>query len=140
MNKLRRSALVFGLTLGLLSIILGAFGAHGLKSLVDPDVIVSFKTGVHYQMTHAIFLILLVLLSKEITSVLSSVVFRLTWVGVTLFSGSIYFIVLNKAFDWVEMSSVIGLLTPIGGMLLIASWSLVLKNVIVFFRKDNCTA
>jgi uncharacterized membrane protein YgdD (TMEM256/DUF423 family) len=124
MNK---TILITGLVLGLLAVVLGAFGAHGLKRVVGPEEINTFETGIKYQMYHALFLILLSML-PNITSSVQSTVFYLVIVGVILFSGSIYFLATNAltSFDFKK----IGFITPIGGTLLIAAWGYLLFSVL----------
>ncbi len=124
MNK---TILITGLVLGLLAVVLGAFGAHGLKRVVGPEEINTFETGIKYQMYHALFLILLSML-PNITSSVQSTVFYLVIIGVILFSGSIYFLATNAltSFDFKK----IGFITPIGGTLLIAAWGYLLFSVL----------
>lgn len=124
MNK---TILVTGLVLGLLAVILGAFGAHGLKKVLSPEEINTFETGVKYQMYHALFLILLssITIAADGTK---RVVFYLTLVGVLLFSFSIYLLATNNlsSFDFRK----IGFITPIGGTLLIAAWGYLLFGIL----------
>ena len=125
MNK---TILVTGLVLGILAVILGAFGAHGLKKAVGPEEINTFETGVKYQMYHALFLILLstITLASEGTK---RVVFYLVLSGVVLFSFSIYLLATNTltSFDFRK----IGIVTPIGGTLLILGWGYLLFSVLI---------
>ena len=124
MNK---TILVTGLVLGLLAVVLGAFGAHGLKKVLGPDEINTFETGVKYQMYHALFLIFLssITLASEGTK---KIVFYLIVIGVILFSFSIYLLATNNMtnFDFKK----IGLITPIGGTLLIAGWGYLLFGIL----------
>jgi len=124
MNK---TILATGLVLGMLAVILGAFGAHGLKKVLDPEQINTFETGVKYQMYHALFLILLstVTLASEGTK---RVVFYLVFVGVVFFSFSIYLLATNSltTFDFKK----IGWITPIGGTFLIAGWGYLLFGIL----------
>ena len=118
MNKL---ILVTGSILGMLAIILGAFASHGLKSLISVELLQTFETGVRYQMYHAI-----VLLFIGTTSVFSSKIkqklFYLIVIGILFFSGSIYGLATNElsGFDFKS----IAFITPIGGLFLIISWSI----------------
>lgn len=125
MNK---TILVTGLVLGILAVILGAFGAHGLKKAVGPEEINTFETGVKYQMYHALFLILLstITLASEGTK---RVIFYLVLSGVVLFSFSIYLLATNTltSFDFRK----IGIVTPIGGTLLILGWGYLLFSVLI---------
>lgn len=124
MNK---TILITGLVLGLLAVVLGAFGAHGLKRVIGPDEINTFETGIKYQMYHALFLILLSML-PNISNGARNAVFYLVFAGVVLFSGSIYFLATNAltAFDFKK----IGFITPIGGTLLIAAWGYLIFSVL----------
>ncbi|WP_350286382.1 DUF423 domain-containing protein [uncultured Croceitalea sp.] len=124
MNK---TILATGLAFGLLAVVLGAFGAHGLKKVIGPEEINTFETGVKYQMYHALFLMLLSML-PNLSNGTKNTVFYLVLVGLILFSGSIYFLATNAltAFDFKK----IGFVTPIGGTLLIAGWGVLLYSVL----------
>lgn len=126
MNK---TIMITAAVLGITSVILGAFAAHGLKKLVTPDAIVSFETGVKYQMYHALFL-LFIGTSTYISSGYKSAIFYLVLVGLIFFSGSIYLLATNSltAFDFKK----IAFITPVGGLLLIGSWVVLLINFMKF--------
>lgn len=104
---------------GLVAIILGAFGAHGLKSVLTPEQLISFETGVKYQMYHALFLLLISQLNI-LTEKNKRTIGILTTIGVFLFSGSIYLLATQ------ELSEInfkfLGPITPVGGVFLIISW------------------
>lgn len=106
---------------GLVAVVLGAFGAHGLKELVDAKSVASFETGVTYQMYHAFLLFVLGLL-PGISEEVKRRAFYLVVLGVALFSFSIYLLAINSLveFDF----KVIAFITPIGGALLIGAWGL----------------
>ena len=107
MNK---KLLILGTILGLLSVVLGAFGAHGLKALVSVEAVQSYETGVRYQMYHAV--LLLIIGSQNLVSIKSQkVIFYLVLGGVILFSGSIYGLATNTltAFNFKS----IAFITPI---------------------------
>lgn len=129
MNK---SILVTASILGILSIVLGAFAAHGLKSLISAEMIDTFETGVKYQMYHAI-LLLFVGSTTLVTQKAKKTIFYLVLVGVLFFSGSIYGLATNvlSSFDFKS----IGFITPIGGLLLILSWVVLLINFLKL-KKD----
>lgn len=112
-----------GSILMVLAIILGAMGAHALKSVLSVEELASYETGVKYQVYHA--LAFLILANK---SSFSKGVFTLMLSGVVLFSGSIYLLVLDRSMG-MDISS-IGFTTPIGGVLLIISWSLLVINIL----------
>jgi uncharacterized membrane protein YgdD (TMEM256/DUF423 family) len=121
-KKILFTAAIFGL----LSVVFGAFGAHGLKSLISNEAIQSFETGVRYQMYHAI-LLLIVGSSSYLKPKSKNAIFYLVLIGIILFSGSIYGLATNEltSFDF----KTIALLTPIGGLLLIISWIVLLINI-----------
>ncbi|MCH4551810.1 DUF423 domain-containing protein [Aestuariibaculum lutulentum] len=127
MNK---RILIAGAVLGALSVILGAFGAHGLKSLVSVEAVNTFETGVRYQMYHA-FLLLFVGIVPKVQEKAKNILFYLVLIGVILFSGSIYALATNTltTFDF----KTIGFVTPIGGLFLISSWVFLIIN----FVKNN---
>ncbi len=110
-----------GIALGMLAIVLGAFGAHGLGKLVPESAVDSFETGVRYQMYHALLLILLGtwkgLPEKQLRNV-----FVLVVLGTLFFSFSIYFLATNSLtmFDFKR----IGFITPLGGSILILAWGI----------------
>ena len=111
--------LVVGAVYGLISVILGAFGAHALKKTLTPEQLTSFETGVKYQMYHALFL-LFVGMTQIITLKEKTVLFYLVLVGVIFFSGSIY-ILTTSTITGIK-SKIVGPITPIGGLFLILSW------------------
>ncbi len=113
--------------LGGLSIVFGAFGAHALKELISVESQHSFEIGVRYQMYHALFLLFVGMVSN-IPEKPKKILTYLVVLGVILFSGSIYLLSTNAltAFNF----KTIGFVTPIGGLLLIAAWVVLLVNVI----------
>ena len=124
-NKLITTAAFFGMT----AIILGAFGAHALKKVLTIDQLATFETGVKYQMYHGLFL-LFIGLNTQLGDKVKKTIFNLTILGVIFFSGSIYLLATDNlnTFNF----KVIGFITPIGGLLLIGSWGIVMWN---FFKK-----
>ena len=124
MNK---SILVAGAILGILGIVLDAFGAHGLEKLVDADAVNTFETGVRYQIYHAFFL-LIVGGTSFVDLKTKKIIFYLVIIGVLFFSGSIYGLATNElsSFDF----KTIAMITPVGGLLLILSWVMVLIGII----------
>jgi len=108
---------------GMSAIILGAFGAHALKKLLTIDQLTSFETGVKYQMYHALFLLFLGL-SNQISHKTKKTIFILVVSGIVCFSGSIY-LLSTTAITNVNFKS-IGFITPIGGLLLIVAWSVLM--------------
>ncbi len=105
--------------LGITAIILGAFGAHGLKKILSVEQLATFEVGVRYQMYHALFLLFVgtfaFLGEKERT-----IIFYLTIIGVLLFSGSIYLLSTNSITNM--KTKFLGPITPIGGLFLVSAW------------------
>ncbi len=129
MNK---KIILIALVFGILAIILGAFGAHALKKSLNPEQLVSFETGVRYQMYHAFFLFF-VGTTSLISERKKKTITVLTLIGILFFSGSIYLLT-TKELTSIDISSV-AFLTPIGGMLLILAWLVVLFNILS--NKEN---
>ena len=121
-----RKFYIAGFFFGFIGIVLGAFATHGLKPLLTPDAMNSFETGAKYQIYHA--LLFLILGNMKQGQKLSNWVFYLVMIGVLLFSGSIYLLSTNAltGFDF----SVIALITPLGGSLLILAWSILLIHFV----------
>lgn len=117
-----KAAAVFGM----IAIILGAFGAHALKKVLSVDQLATFETGVRYQMYHALFLLLVSQLDM-LSQKASKAIYYLVLSGVALFSGSIYLLATNSltSFDF----KIIGFVTPIGGLLLIIAWFVLLASI-----------
>ncbi|MFT6715664.1 MAG: uncharacterized membrane protein YgdD (TMEM256/DUF423 family) [Saprospiraceae bacterium] len=117
-----KKTLITGTIFGVTAIVFGAFGAHALKELLTAQALSSFKTAVNYQMYHALFLLIFGVLQSKYGKKLTGVIYYFCTLGVLCFSGSIYFLVLNKSFHFVEVSKWFALITPLGGALLISAW------------------
>lgn len=123
LKKITITAAVLGLT----AIVLGAFGAHALKKVLSIEQLSTFETGVKYQMYHALFL--LFLSSTTLIDIkVKKFVFYMVTTGMFLFSGSIYILATNNL-TGVNFKPV-GILTPIGGLFLVAGWGLIIVNLI----------
>jgi len=114
-----RKIIITATLLGALGIILGAFGAHGLKKIVSESAVSSYEVGVRYQLYHVFFL-LFVGLSSFFSDAVKKRIFLLTLVGVLFFSGSIYLLTFNGLSGF--NVSFLGPITPIGGVFLISAW------------------
>ena len=116
-----------GALFGLLAIIFGAFGAHALKKSLSEEQLKSFETGVKYQMYHAILLIVLSFNLNLESSIEKNMIYCFV-IGTFLFSFSIYALVLSasKGRKW----KFLGLVTPVGGLLLVAGWATLLYTFI----------
>lgn len=98
-----------------IGVVLGAFGAHGLKTRVTPDLLTIFETGVRYHMYHALALLAVSWASTRWTSPWITTSGWLFLVGILVFSGSLYLLTLTGARWW-------GAMTPLGGLALIGGW------------------
>ncbi|HEU4469554.1 MAG TPA: DUF423 domain-containing protein [Flavisolibacter sp.] len=121
--------LIVGTILAGLAVALGAFGAHGLKKLANEETVGIYQTGVQYQMYHALALLAIGLLAERFSGNAIGYAGFLFMGGITLFSGSLYLIASLKAMNK-EISPVIGIMTPIGGLLFIAGWIVLLVALI----------
>ena len=113
--------------LSAITIALGAFGAHGLKELLDASALNTFETGVRYQMYHSLAIFALGL-APIIPLKVKKMVFWLFVAGVFCFSGSIYLLALDTLlpFD----TTVIGFVTPLGGLMFIIGWLLLAYKIL----------
>ena len=103
----------------MLSVILGAFAAHGLKSKLSENLLTTFQTGVQYQMYHSLALILLVVLYRQMPQPLIMYSAGFMFAGIILFSGSLYMLALTQI-KW------FGPITPMGGVCFIIGWALII--------------
>lgn len=114
--------MIAGAVFALLSVAFGAFGAHALKNVLTEHYAAVWETAVHYQMFHAIGLIVIgILMSKSLlgpTPMLSRAGI-LMFIGVILFSGSLYVLAITQI-------KVLGAITPIGGVLFLVAWLMVI--------------
>ncbi|PIF47388.1 uncharacterized membrane protein YgdD (TMEM256/DUF423 family) [Chryseobacterium sp. 52] len=122
--------LIFGAVYGMVSVILGAFGAHALKKILSVERLESFETGVRYQMYAAFFLLIVGYILKFDTSS-QRWVSILMIAGTLLFSVSIYFLSLQ---DYLGVNlKFLGPITPLGGLFMILSWGM----LILYFAKNK---
>ncbi|MGB5666421.1 MAG: DUF423 domain-containing protein [Maribacter sp.] len=120
-------AQVIGALFGLLVIAFGAFGAHALKKSLTDEQLKSFETGVKYQMYHAILLLVLSFNLNLDTPLESNMIYCFIF-GTFLFSFSIYALVIGASKGW--NLRLLGLVTPLGGLLLLAGWALLFYSFI----------
>ncbi|MCF2943853.1 DUF423 domain-containing protein [Paenibacillus tarimensis] len=105
-----------------LAVMLGAFGAHGLEGWLTADRLAIYETGVRYHMYHALGMILAGILLSRGDSRKLRLGGRLMHIGIFLFSGSLYVLVLTGF-------TKLGMVTPLGGVLFIAGWALIAAAV-----------
>ena len=117
-----KSLLIIGSVLAALSVLLGAFGAHGLKNRLSIEDLAIFETAVRYQMYHALGILLMGVSSFYLTGKLVSIPAYFLIGGVIIFSGSLFLLVFTNL-RW------FGAITPIGGLCLIIGWLLFAYNI-----------
>ena len=115
---MRSTFLILGALSALIGVGMGAFGAHGLKAILAPEMLVVYKTGVTYQMWHALGLILIALLLQQYKGKLLIWSGWLMFSGIMLFSGSLYLLAILNA-KW------LGMITPFGGLAFLLAWMLI---------------
>lgn len=123
-----KKLIITGSLLAGLSVILGAFAAHWLKVNISTTALTNFHTAVQYQMVHAMAILIMAALPKKLHTRLFSFAFYSFLTGIILFSGSIYLLSIREITgrDWPWMGPV----TPLGGILLIGGWILLICSVI----------
>jgi uncharacterized membrane protein YgdD (TMEM256/DUF423 family) len=125
---MHRKILLWGIGFAITAVLLGAFGAHALKSFLTPEKLQSYETGVRYQLIHALALIALSIYGQKnkTNDFLNK---GIGWsahffiVGAFLFSGSIYGLALLSVIhpSW---AFVLGPVTPIGGLFFMLGWAI----------------
>jgi uncharacterized membrane protein YgdD (TMEM256/DUF423 family) len=117
-----------------IAIALGAMGAHYLKENLElpADKLDSWKTGVLYQVIHSLSIFIVILLATRFKIDKVGAVINLFFIGILLFSGSIYLLTLNYIWQ-IDALRFLGPITPIGGLLFITGW------VLLFFRLKKIT-
>lgn len=127
MNK---KLLSIGALLGLLSVIIGAFGAHGLEGRITEARIAIFETGVDYQFYHTFAIFIAVGLA---TYFKDDFFLKAGWmfiIGIFCFSGSLYFLATRTYLGIESWAKIIGPITPIGGLFFIVGWGILFYGII----------
>jgi len=106
-----------------LGVILGAFGAHGLRARLSPEMLVVFETGVRYHLFHALGLLAVAWAASRWPGSYVSIAGYLFVAGIFIFSGSLYVLAVT-GIRW------LGAITPIGGVCLIVGWGLLAIGVL----------
>jgi uncharacterized membrane protein YgdD (TMEM256/DUF423 family) len=122
MNRLEKTSIAAGLFFGATGVIMGAVGSHALTEH-PAEAIKFFQIGNKYQIYHALFLLILGLLQRRYPGKLINLSIFSTIAGTVLFSGSLYLLTLAKI--------KVRMITPIGGILLISAWILLLIQVLL---------
>ena len=112
-----RTFLLIGAILGFLGVALGAFGAHGLKNRLSPEMLEVFDTGVRYHMYHTIAVLIVAAAIGHIGNArLLAMAGWFFFAGILLFSGSLYALALTRV-------GILGAVTPIGGLFFLIGWA-----------------
>ncbi|ARC60829.1 hypothetical protein CHCC20441_1393 [Bacillus licheniformis] len=118
--------LILGAVNAMLAVALGAFGAHGLEGKIPEKYLQIWQTGVQYHMYHALGLIAVALIASKLAGAVSvSAAGWLMFAGIVLFSGSLYVLSLTQI-------SVLGAITPLGGVAFIAAWIMVVVSAVKY--------
>jgi len=116
-----KSILTIAAISGLLAVALGAFGAHGLKAIITPEMLDVYKTGVQYQFYHTFALLAVGILMNFNQSKALKWSATLFVIGMILFSGSLYVLAISGV-------KALGMITPFGGITWIAAWFLLIVH------------
>jgi uncharacterized membrane protein YgdD (TMEM256/DUF423 family) len=111
-----RTFLLLGAVSGFLAVALGAFGAHGLRARLAPEMLAVFETGVRYHMYHSLALVLTALVMGRMAGWLIATAGWCFVAGILLFSGSLYALALSGV-------TILGAITPLGGLAFLAGWA-----------------
>ncbi len=125
---MQKSFLKLAALLGALSVVLGAFGAHALKTMISEKSLAVFETGVRYQYYHVIALFITAILYKEFSNKLLQWSGRLFCLGILFFCGSLFVLTFTETSELSGLKWV-GAITPIGGAFFIAGWVLLALGV-----------
>ena len=107
---------LIGAVFGFLGVALGAFGAHGLRARLSPEMLAVFEVGVRYQMYHALALLVLALaIERRGRSRLLTIAGWSFMTGIVIFSGSLYALAVSGI-------TTFGAITPIGGLAFLMGW------------------
>ena len=127
---MQKTFLFLAAIIGGLGVIIGAFGAHGLKDLIDEESLRTYETGVRFQFYHVFALIACSLLYAAKPSKIIRVSCWLCFFGIIAFSGSIYLLATSSLTG--IPTSILGPITPLGGLLVLAAW--VLMSIYALMR------
>lgn len=112
---------IYGAAIAGLSVVLGAFGAHALEKIVNDKYLKVFETAVKYQMYHSIAIIICGFLYFQNPLQQFKLAFKFFVMGISFFCGSLYLLVLFNLYE-ITSFRIVGILTPIGGVLFILGW------------------
>jgi uncharacterized membrane protein YgdD (TMEM256/DUF423 family) len=111
-----KNFLLLGAIAAFLAVALGAFGAHGLRGRLSPEMMSVFQTGVQYHLAHALALLLVAATMGHMSGWLIQTAGWCFVAGIVFFSGSLYLLAVTGV-------TILGAVTPIGGLLFLAGWA-----------------
>jgi uncharacterized membrane protein YgdD (TMEM256/DUF423 family) len=111
-----KTFLLAGALAAFLAVALGAFGAHGLRGRLAPDMLAVFETGVRYHMYHALAILITGLIAARLDGWLIQTAGWAFVLGIVIFSGSLYLLAITGVTMW-------GAVTPIGGLAFLVGWA-----------------
>lgn len=111
-----KTFLLIGALAGFLAVALGAFGAHGLRARLSPEMLAVFETGVRYHVCHALAIVLVALILGRMDGWLVRTAGWMFTAGIVLFSGSLYLLALTGV-------TILGAVTPVGGLAFLLGWA-----------------
>lgn len=128
---MQKKLLVLTGILGLLAVVLGAFGAHALSNLLTQKQQATYQTGIEYHYYHTLALLGTLILSYQYR--------KPTWlyraaicfiIGILFFSGSIYLLACKELLSLQNWTAILGPMTPIGGLFFIVGWLMLILQAI----------
>lgn len=114
-----KTFLLIGALAGFLAVAFGAFGAHGLRARLSPEMMAVFETGVRYQMYHALAILAVALMMPRLGGWLVQTAGWAFTIGIVIFSGSLYALAVTGV-------TVLGAITPLGGLAFLVGWACLL--------------
>jgi len=117
---MNRQIIITASLLGLLAVVTGAFGAHGLKALISAQQLEVWHTAVQYQFYHVFALLFLSTFARPNSRMVKASYYLFTF-GIILFSGSLYLLACRDLIGW-SWLTIMGPITPLGGLLFILGW------------------
>ena len=113
--RVNKTFLLLGALFAFLGVAFGAFGAHGLRNRISPEMLIVFETAVRYQMYHSLAILLVGLMMAPMGGPMIQTAGWAFAIGIVLFSGSLYLLALTG-------TTTFGAITPIGGLAFLVGW------------------
>ncbi|MXV15928.1 DUF423 domain-containing protein [Hufsiella ginkgonis] len=126
---MKQSFVITACVFGLIAVVLGAFGAHGLKDKLAADQLENWKTGVSYQFYHTLAILFLASLSGDMDKGWVNYSFICFVVGILFFSGSLY-LLSTRSLTGITATRILGPVTPVGGLAFVLGWAFLLVSAL----------